>query len=75
MATITTSATLSHLCYDTVTTAVPSYDCSISRYIDGSDVYINGVRLKDYIDNKIADSRLGLPDLNLRRFKVVMGSL
>lgn len=71
----TTTAAPSHIYSNTVTTAVPSYDCSISRYIDGDDVYIDGVRIKDYIDKKIADSRLDFPDLNLRRYKIVMGSL
>ena len=47
---------------------------SISRYIDADDVYIDGVRVKDYIDKKFADAGSFHPNLDARKFKTVMGS-
>lgn len=57
--------------------AIPSsstYATSISRYIDGDDVYIDGVRIKDYIDKKIADAGSFHLNLDARKFKTMMGS-
>lgn len=71
-----TTTTATPLDYSRVinTTAMPSYDCSISRYIDGDDVYIDGVRIKDYIDKKFVDAGSFHPDLDACKFKTVMGS-